>query len=50
MSKYKLLGVGNNAKTVKGDGSEFLTAILYLAPAKQVEWYKPMPYGCYGWL
>jgi len=37
MTKYKLLGVGNNAKTVKGDGSEYLTAILYLAPAKQVE-------------
>ena len=33
---YKLLGVGNNAKTVKGDGDEYLTAILYLAPARQV--------------
>jgi hypothetical protein len=33
MSNYKLIGVGNNAKTVKGDGSEYLTAILYLAPA-----------------
>ena len=29
MSNYKLLGVGTNAKTVKGDGSEYLTAILY---------------------
>ena len=34
--KLKLLGVGNNAKTVKGDGSEYLTAILYLAPADTV--------------
>jgi len=33
MSNYKLLSVGNNAKTVKGDGSEYLTAILYLAPS-----------------
>ena len=33
MANYKLIGVGNNAKTVKGDGSEYLTAILYLAPA-----------------
>jgi hypothetical protein len=33
----RLLGVGNNAKTVKGDGSEYLTAIMYLAPADQVE-------------
>ena len=32
MSNYKLIGVGNNAKTVKGDGSEYLTAILYLLP------------------
>ena len=31
---YKLLGVGNNAKTVKGDGSEYLTAILYMTPYK----------------
>ena len=35
--KLKLLGVGNNAKTVKGDGSEYLTAILYLAPADTVD-------------
>ena len=33
MSNYKLIGVGNNAKTVKGDGSEYLTGIQYLAPA-----------------
>lgn len=37
MSNYKLLSVGNNAKTVKGDGSEYLTAILYLAPADNVD-------------
>lgn len=29
---YNLIGVGTNAKTVKGDGKEYLTAILYLAP------------------
>ena len=34
---YNLLGVGTNAKTVKGDGDEYLTAILYMAPAKQVD-------------
>ena len=34
MSNYKLLGVGTNAKTVKGDGSEYLTAILYMTPWK----------------
>tara|TARA_B100000212_G_scaffold107630_1_gene79989 strand:+ start:146 stop:871 length:726 start_codon:yes stop_codon:yes gene_type:complete len=34
MSTYKLLGVGNNAKTIKGDGSEYLTAILYMTPYK----------------
>jgi hypothetical protein len=32
VSGLKLLGVGNNAKTVKGDGSEYVTAILYLTP------------------
>lgn len=37
MSNYKLLSVGNNAKTVKGDGSEYLTAILYLAPADNLD-------------
>lgn len=30
--KLKLLSVGTNAKTVKGDGEEALTAIMYLAP------------------
>ena len=35
--KLKLLGVGNNAKTVKGDGSEYLTAIMYLTPADKVD-------------
>jgi hypothetical protein len=37
MSNYNLLSVGNNAKTVKGDGSEYLTAILYLAPADNLQ-------------
>lgn len=32
--KGNLLSCGNNAKTVKGDGSEFLTAIMYLTPWK----------------
>ena len=32
MSKYNLIGVGTNAKTVKGDGSEYITGILYLIP------------------
>ena len=31
-SKLKLLSVGTNAKTVKGDSTEVLTAIMYLAP------------------
>lgn len=31
---YNLLGVGNNAKTVKGDGSEYMTAIKYMKPEK----------------
>ncbi len=35
--KLKLLGVGNNAKTIKGDGSEYLTAIMYLTPADKVD-------------
>ena len=34
MSNYELIGVGTNAKTVKGDGSEYLTAILYMTPYK----------------
>lgn len=34
----KLLSIGNNAKTIKSDkGGEYLTAILYLAPADTVE-------------
>ena len=32
-SKFNLLAVGSNAKTSKGDGEEYLTAILYLAPS-----------------
>ena len=32
VSGLKLLGVGNNAKTIKGDGSEYLNAIQYLTP------------------
>ena len=34
MWKGKLISCGNNAKTIKGDGSEYLTAIMYLAPWK----------------
>jgi len=34
MSQYKLIGVGTNAKTVKGDGSEYLTGIVYMTPWK----------------
>ena len=34
MSNYKLIGVGTNAKTIKGDGSEYLTAIVYMTPWK----------------
>ena len=37
MGKYKLLGIGTNAKTIKGDGSEYLTAILYMAPHRNIE-------------
>jgi len=32
MAQYNLIGVGSNAKTVKGDGSEYITGILYLIP------------------
>lgn len=32
MWKGNLLSCGSNAKTVKGDGSEYLTAIMYLTP------------------
>jgi len=34
MFKGKLIACGNNAKTVKGDGSEYLTAIMYMMPWK----------------
>lgn len=34
MAKFKLLGVGSNAKTIKGDGEEYETAILYMTPYK----------------
>ena len=34
MSKFELIGVGSNAKTIKGDGSEYLTGILYMQPYK----------------
>ena len=34
MAKFKLLGVGSNAKTIKGDGEEYETAILYMTPFK----------------
>lgn len=33
MSQFKLLSVGSDAKTVKGQKLNFLTGILYLAPA-----------------
>lgn len=33
---YQLIGVGNNAKTVKGDGAEYMTAIKYMKPFKTV--------------
>lgn len=33
---YQLIGVGNNAKTIKGDGSEYMTAIKYMKPFKTV--------------
>ncbi len=32
--KGNLLSCGSNAKTIKGDGSEYLTAIMYLTPWK----------------
>jgi hypothetical protein len=31
---YNLIGVGNNAKTIKGDGSEYETGIKYMQPYK----------------
>ena len=33
---YNLIGVGNNAKTIKGDGSEYETGIQYFKPYKTV--------------
>ena len=33
---YQLIGVGNNAKTIKGDGAEYMTAIKYMKPFKTV--------------
>jgi hypothetical protein len=36
MWKGNLLSAGSNAKTVKGDGSEYVTAIMYLTPWKSV--------------
>ena len=33
---YNLIGVGSNAKTVKGDGSEYMTGIMYLKPFKTI--------------
>ena len=33
---YNLIGVGSNAKTVKGDGSEYVTGIMYLKPFKTI--------------
>lgn len=33
---YNLLGVGNDAKTIKGNGDEYLTAIKYMKPYKTV--------------
>jgi hypothetical protein len=35
--KGKLISAGMNAKTVKGDGAEYVTAIMYLAPADTVD-------------
>lgn len=32
-AKLNLLAVGSNAKTIKSDDEEYLTAILYLAPS-----------------
>ena len=33
---YKIIGVGSNAKTTKGDGSKYLTGILYLVPDEKL--------------
>lgn len=37
MTKYNLFSVNADAKTSKGNGDKYLTAIQYLAPARQVE-------------
>ena len=38
MPKFNIISVGTNAKTVKSDkGGEYLTAIIYLAPADMVK-------------
>ena len=34
MSDYKLLSVGKDAKTIKGNGDEYMTAILYMKSYK----------------
>ena len=34
---YQLIGVGNNAKTIKGDGSEYMTAIIHEAVQDYVQ-------------
>ena len=34
MSDYKLLSVGADAKTIKGNGDEYMTAILYMKSYK----------------
>ena len=36
MTKYNLFSVNADAKTSKGNGDKYLTAIQYLAPARQV--------------
>jgi hypothetical protein len=36
MSKYKLLSVGTNAKTIKGDGTKYTTSIVYMIPNKTI--------------
>ena len=33
---YNLIGVGNDAKTVKGNGDEYMTGIMYMKPFKTV--------------
>ena len=33
---YNLLGIGNDAKTVKGNGDEYMTGIVYMKPYKTV--------------